>query len=558
MWIREVLTDPPARAWAVISASWARTLFLALAAVATGKLATNLWQGSAWIVPLLAVVALVLAAALSAAIAELVPSRIQSAEESHWRARILSSALAGTLKAPARRGPPVSGDGATVDAAMSGAERIAGYRAGFLAPTLASFTAPVIVLAVWAIWVDWVSALVLGAFVALVPLIIMTAGKLLRGSNHEYRMKEAQATNRYVEMIEGIGTIKVLGGAARARDEFAASARASMASLGTLLVKNQRMIIANDLIFGFLMTGLGLILLLSRAREIGPGGVIAAVLLLVLLHEPIDRVGRTFYIGLGGRARREQVDQMLGEEFVPRATAVPEQAAYELAGLTVSLGGRPILTDISLSIPAGAHVALVGPTGAGKTTLLKVLAGLVEAPGVTLNGQVARAAELRAAATLVSQRAGILSTTIGDNLSLVGGLSEAEKAELLAQAHLDLADFPQGLDTSVGQSGALLSGGQRRRLILARAMSRPRPALLLDEATADLDRQTEARIRAELARLGQGRTVVQVAHRLDMVADADLIVVLEHGRITDQGSPAELAARPGFYAAALDAEVTRG
>lgn len=560
MWIREVLTDPPRGARTIIVTAWVRTLLLAIAAVCAGNLTISLAGGQVGLASLIVGLTAVILAALAGAISEAVPSRIQSREESAWRGKVLASAMAGTVATPKRRGPPVSADGAVLDAAMLGAEKTAGYRAVFLGPTLASFTSPLLVLLVWAIAIDWLSALVLALFIGLVPVIIMTAGKLLRTSNHEYRMKETQATNRYVEMIEGIGTLKVLGAAGRAREEFATSARASMDSLGRLLARNQRMIISNDLVFGFFMTGIGLALVLMRVSSgaITAAGGISAILLLVLLHEPIDRVGRTFYIGLGGRARRDQLNEMIGEARPIRDVTAPESAEYRLDNVSVSLSGQPILTDISLDIPAGTHVAIVGPTGAGKTTLLKVLAGLIVAGGVALNGRPASATDLREAATLVSQRAGILSTTIRDNLAFSEEVSEKEMVAALAQAHLDLAEFPQGLDTPVGQSGAFLSGGQRRRLILARAILRPRPALLLDEATADLDRRTESLVRKELSIMSRGRTVIQVAHRLDMIAEADQVVVIEGGRITQVGSPEALADQPGYYASALGVEVTRG
>jgi ABC-type multidrug transport system fused ATPase/permease subunit len=159
--------------------------------------------------------------------------------------------------------------------------------------------------------------------------------------------------------------------------------------------------------------------------------------------------------------------------------------------------------------------------------------------------------------TLVAQHAGLLSTTVADNLRLAApNASDAELRDALDRAHLGAELEQRGLDAPVGNAGAHLSGGQRRRLTLARALLRERPVLLFDEATADLDRRTEALVRETLREAAVGRTVVQVAHRLAMTVDSDLVVVLDGGRVVDQGTPSELRARGGYYRDALAAEAT--
>ncbi|NLT26207.1 MAG: ABC transporter ATP-binding protein [Microbacteriaceae bacterium] len=580
----------------------------------------------AWLVAL--AVAAALGGALAGGIAEALPGRMQGREERAWRRRLLAGALEGRLRAaaPAHPGRPAGAgrtgrsggagrpggpahpgaahpgaahpgppaEGAVLDAATSGVEKTAGYRASFLGPTLGAFTAPLLVLAVWALAIDALSGLVLAAFVALVPLVIVVAGRRLRRSNHEFRRRETAAANRYLEMLEGLGTLRVLGAARRASDEFAASARAAMAALGRLLARNQLMIVVNDAVFSIGMGAVAVALVLRRLSDgaISPGGAVAAVLLTVLLHEPIDRVGRTFYIGLGGRARRDQLVAMLADADAdadadsdagvgagapgstaaapgapgpnaPRA-ATPSPASaprLELRGLAVDLDGTRILHGLDLELVAGGTTAIVGPSGAGKTTLLRAIGGLQAFEGeVRLDGEPADPARLRAATTRVGQHPAILSTTIADNLRLVApDADEARLRDALARAELldEALARPGGLESDVGEAGAQLSGGQRRRLAIARALLRDRPVLLLDEPTADLDRRTETRVRRSLARAAAGRTVVLVAHRLDTVLDADLVVVLDGGRIVDRGAPAELAARSGWFAEALGAGEVR-
>jgi ABC-type multidrug transport system fused ATPase/permease subunit len=619
MWIAEMLRDAPRGAWLAVVASWIRTASLAAAAVAAGLLVDAALAERSIVPAALWSATLATVGALAGAVAEAIPGRMQGVEEASWRARVMAAGMRGTIRvgesghgttashggptghgAPANHGSPTThgkpskpatatrqtpapgapqahparaAEGEIADAATGAVEKIGGYRATFLAPTFASFTAPLAVLVAWAIGVDWRSALALAVFVALVPIVIAGASKLLRGSNAEYRRREAQAAARYLELLEGLGTIKVLGAFDRVWREYAKSARNAMAELGRLLARNQTTIIVNDAVFGLLMSGAAIALILAgtAAGSLTAGSALAGVLLTVLLVEPIDRVGRTFYVGLAGRARRDQVERMLPADGERHADARPGTSAVsqpdpsapadlDLRGIEVlHPGGTAALRGVDLRIPAGARVSLVGPTGAGKSTLLRVIAGL-QAPTageVRVGGAPQTSADLRANMTLVAQHAGLLSTTVADNLRLAApNASDAELRDALDRAHLGAELEQRGLDAPVGNAGAHLSGGQRRRLTLARALLRERPVLLFDEATADLDRRTEALVRETLREAAVGRTVVQVAHRLAMTVDSDLVVVLDGGRVVDQGTPSELRARGGYYRDALAAEAT--
>ncbi|WP_058234502.1 ATP-binding cassette domain-containing protein [Devriesea agamarum] len=596
MWIREALLDPPPGARLGVALGWLRTGLLALAGLGVGATVDAALAGRSLLAPALLTLVAAILGALCGGVAEAVPLRIQGHQEQQWRRRVLEAALSeqGIQSTPARHGAgqghhagqgghaaqghhagqgrhgDQSGEGQIIDAATVGVEKTAAYRAGFLGPTLAAFTAPLIVLVMWAIGIDIVSAAVLTGFVALVPIVIVVAGKRLRRPNHEYRRREASAASRYMEMLEGLGTMKVLGAVGRMREAFAESARSAMQELGTLLARNQRMIIVNDAVFGLLMSGVACLLILLRLADgaMSPGGAIAGLLMTVLLAEPIDRVGRTFYVGLAGRARRDQLDHLVhpsaSEDLSsPKPVAMAgdvdtDAPDLELRNLSVQRGGREILREINLRIPAGSRLVIVGPSGAGKTTLLRALAGLHTVSGEILaNGQPVHPTALRSLDSRVDQHPGILGTTVADNLRLVAPqATDDELRAALSKAHLwdEILAMPEGLNSPVGQQGSYLSGGQRRRLAIARAFLRDRPVLLLDEPTADLDRATEHRVRESLGDVSRGRTVITVAHRLSTTRDADLIAVIEDGHLTAWGTPAELASRPGYYAQALLAE----
>lgn len=216
----------------------------------------------------------------------------------------------------------------------------------------------------------------------------------------------------------------------------------------------------------------------------------------------------------------------------------------------------PALVGLDFAVPAGTTVGVVGRTGAGKSTLLALLPRLVDPlPGTLfLDGRDVREihlARLRGAIATVPQETFLFSASIAENVAF--GRPEASRAEVeeavaLAGLEADLTSFPQGLDTRVGERGVTLSGGQKQRVALARALLRRPRLLLLDDCLSALDATTEARVLANLRRVLPGRTVFLVAHRLSTVAAADLILVLDGGRIVERGSHAELLARGGLYA----------
>ncbi len=218
--------------------------------------------------------------------------------------------------------------------------------------------------------------------------------------------------------------------------------------------------------------------------------------------------------------------------------------------------GQPVLTDVDLAIRPGEVVALVGPSGAGKTTILSLLFRFydVDQGRITLEGVDIRdlsLAELRHSFAMVAQEPVLFSGTIRDNIAYgaIGPVTndEIEAAAKDAFAHAFITGFPDGYDTLIGERGTKLSGGQKQRVALARALLANPRVLILDEATSNLDAESEAAVQAALARLMEDRTTIVVAHRLSTVRDADRIVVIEDARVVEQGAHDELMARRGTY-----------
>lgn len=260
----------------------------------------------------------------------------------------------------------------------------------------------------------------------------------------------------------------------------------------------------------------------------------------------------------GGMAR---IDEIFAEE--PRVHDRP--GAIDLAPLARGItfenvrfaydGGATSLHDVSFEIPATASVAFVGASGSGKSTILSLLmrlhepsAGLIRFDDVDLRD--ATQASLRAQIGVVFQESFLFNTTVAENIRL--GRLDATRAEIedaarAAEIHDAIEALPEGYDTVIGERGGRLSGGQRQRIAIARAMLRDPPILVLDEATSALDPGTEAAINATLARIGRGRMVATVTHRLAAAVDCDRIFVLEQGRLVETGSHADLVAADGVY-----------
>jgi glucan exporter ATP-binding protein len=236
-----------------------------------------------------------------------------------------------------------------------------------------------------------------------------------------------------------------------------------------------------------------------------------------------------------------------------------EQPRGEVAFENVSLsydGGRPAVSDLNFTVPAGSSVALVGATGSGKSTTMALLSRLWDPQQgrITIDGTDIRDVtleSLRRQIGVVFQDSAVFHRSIADNIrvgSADATLEAVTRAATLAEADDFIARQPQGYDTIVGERGVNLSGGERQRLAIARALLKNPPILILDEATSALDAATEARIQKALEQLMQGRTTFLIAHRLSTIRKADLILVLQQGRIVERGSFDELVAKGGIFA----------
>jgi ATP-binding cassette subfamily B protein len=443
-------------------------------------------------------------------------------------------------------------------------------------PTLLEVAMVTIIL--WRVF-DWRFALVtlvaVGIYLAFTLLFTGYRVRIRRTMNEN----DSDAQSKAVDSLLNYETVKYFGNEAHEAARFdAAWARFERAA-----VKSQ--VTLNMLNLGqatIMALGLAVVMLLA-AEGVKDGSMTVGKFVLVntylmQLYQPLNMLGFVYREIRQGLTDMEQMFRLLalGQEVadVPGAPALvaPKTGpAGEVVFEDVRFGydeARGVLRGVSFRVPAGGSLAVMGPTGAGKSTINRLLFRFYDATGgrVLIDGQDIRGVtqdSLRAAIGVVPQDTVLFNDTIRYNIAYgrIGASQEQiEHAARLAQVHDFVMRLPEGYDTKVGERGLKLSGGEKQRVAIARTILKDPRILVLDEATSALDTGTEQEIQAALKAVAAHRTSITIAHRLSTVVDADQIIVLDHGRVAERGTHAELLAQNGMYARmwAMQAEQQEG
>ncbi len=413
--------------------------------------------------------------------------------------------------------------------------------------------------------VDWKLALLALLPAPLVSFVVIWFGRRIHDRFEAIQKMFAEISSQVQENLSGVRVI-------RAYAQETSEIRRFEVVNQDYIAQNIRLARLSGLFMPLLQALIGLTFLIVLwvggyrllSHHISLGSFVMFNTYMGMLVWPMIAMGWVVNLMQRGRASWDRIMELLAEKPDIVARLQPpailaersEGAAIEFRGVEVRYPAGKALDGVNLKIPAGSTVAIVGHTGSGKSTLVSLIPRLLDPTSgtVTLDGVDLRdfdPSEVRRQIGFVPQETFLFSATLGENIAWgVKGASvgEVERAAELAGLSSDIAGFPDGYQTVIGERGLTLSGGQKQRVAIARAILRNPRVLILDDALSSVDTLTEERILSALSAMMHGRTTILISHRVSTVQNADRIFVLEHGEIVEQGSHAELIRAGGYYA----------
>ena len=421
----------------------------------------------------------------------------------------------------------------------------------------------IIVFLGYLLYLNWMLTLIFVAIAPVVATIVRYASRRFRRISTRIQDSMGDVTHVASEAVAAYRDVKVYGGEGYERDRFvAASDTNRLQNLKMAATKASSAQVIQILAAGGIAMLVGLLLRPEVAGTMTAGGVTTFLVVAGMLANPIKRLSDVNARLQRGLAAAEDIfaqldhraEQDVGELDVDR---VEGAIRFDNVSFAYAEGKPTVVRDVSFSVEPGQTVALVGRSGAGKSTLASLIARFYEPTTgeIRLDGErlgLYRLACLRRQVALVPQHVTLFNDTLANNIAY-GGLAEAggqaiDTAVRRAHADVFIDGMSEGLDTVVGDDGVLLSGGERQRIAIARALLKDAPILILDEATSSLDAHSERHIQAALEEVMRDRTTIVIAHRLSTVEKADVILVVDDGRIIERGDHASLMSANGAYA----------
>jgi len=411
------------------------------------------------------------------------------------------------------------------------------------------------------LWMNWKLTLVMVAILPIIALMVSSTSRKFRKQSKKIQVSMGDVTHVASETIHGYRVVRSFGGEAYEKARFQQASQSntdrqlSMTKTGAVYTPTLQLVT-----YSAMAVVMFLVLLLRG--EASAGDLVAYITMAGLLPKPIRQLSEVSSTIQRGVAGAESIFEQLDEAPEIDAGTIERdqvQGRLEVRNLSFQYPGteKKVLDDISFVVEPGQMVALVGRSGSGKSTLASLIPRFYqhEHGQILLDGDEIQAftlRNLRRHIALVSQQVTLFNDTVTNNIAygdLAGApIEDVQKAASEAYADEFIRKMPQGYETLVGENGVLLSGGQRQRLAIARALLKDAPVLILDEATSALDTESERHIQAALDHVVQNRTTLVIAHRLSTIEKADIILVMEDGRIVERGSHPQLLAQNGHYA----------
>ncbi len=411
------------------------------------------------------------------------------------------------------------------------------------------------------LYMNWRLTLVMIAILPLIAVMVSTASKKFRKQSKKIQVAMGDVTHVASETIQGYRVVRSFGGEVYEEKRFLKASQSNtdkqlrMTRTGAIYTPALQLVI-------YTAMAVLMFLVLYLRGDASAGDMVAYITLAGLLPKPIRQLSEVSSTIQKGVAGAESIFEQLDEDVeIDQGSIERDKVSgrLEVRNLNFTYPGteRHVLKDISFTAEPGQMIALVGRSGSGKSTLASLIprfyhheSGEILLDGVEIEDY--KLLNLRKHIAQVTQHVTLFSDTVTNNIAY-GDLAGAPRADVeAAAADANAKDFidqlPKGFDTQVGENGVLLSGGQRQRLAIARALLKNSPLLILDEATSALDTESERHIQAALDKVMQGRTTLVIAHRLSTIEKADLILVMDDGRIVERGTHGELLVQNGYYA----------
>ncbi|MDD2053324.1 lipid A export permease/ATP-binding protein MsbA [Pseudomonas putida] len=410
------------------------------------------------------------------------------------------------------------------------------------------------------LWMNWKLTLVMLAILPIIGLMVSSTSRKFRKQSKKIQVSMGDVTHVASETIHGYRVVRSFGGEAYEKQRFEQASQSNTDKQLTM-TKTGAVYTPTLQLVTYTAMAVVMFLVLFLRGDASAGDLVAYITMAGLLPKPIRQLSEVSSTIQKGVAGAESIFEQLDEEPEVDNGRVERdrvEGRLEVRNLSYQYpeSDKQVLNDISFVVEPGQMVALVGRSGSGKSTLASLIPrfyqheqGQILLDDVEIQDFTLR--NLRQHIALVTQQVTLFNDTVANNIAygdLAGSpAEEVRRAAREAYADEFIVKMPQGYDTMVGENGVLLSGGQRQRLAIARALLKDAPLLILDEATSALDTESERHIQAALDHVVKDRTTIVIAHRLTTIEKADMILVMDEGRIVERGSHLELLAQNGYY-----------